>query len=232
MFEDVATILENTGMYETVLPLLFVAVLIYGILSSINILGNKKPVNLIVSFIIGFYVIKYTYIGPLLSEMLGYMSVAVTGLFVFLMVLGTILMAAGEFDIKDAQGNKINGLQYLVRKRAKWFIALAVIVFLGIFIKVGGIELLEDLGFYVDLDSLVPYIVGLVIGGSVIWYIWYLGREGDNERMNKMVKEAKEFERDHLNTMNAYGGYHPYGGHYNPYMHKIHEEIRKKKDGF
>jgi len=220
-FSSILYQFQDMGFYDFVFPFLFVMVLIYGIMEYAGIF-SKTGVKLLLSVLISFFVMVYTPFGPYLTQMLAYSTIFIVFVFIFTLVIGTILMGGGKDD------DNVSGLQAFIRKYARPLWIIGAIVVLLIFLNSGGYELLEGMGF--DFSSVLGYIPFILIGGGIVWYIWYLGR--DEEWVKKKREEKLKNIQKRYKDWNLYGG-----GSAPPWVHdpeyialmkEMKEEIEKK----
>ncbi len=228
-FRIITNTLQNMGFYDFVLPFLFVMTLIFGILEYTRILGRNKVVNLSISVISSFFAVAYTPFGPYLSNILAYSTIFIVGVFVFLLILGSVLMGGGTK--KFGNGEELNGLQIFIRKYGKVFAGLGIIIVSVVFFNSGGGEFLYSMG--IDIEEYIPYGVFLLIGGAVFWYIKSMMDEDHEEvRSYRLAKRKEELDRKYgpfNGDFNLFGGHRKYDDpEYIALMKEYQKEYERK----
>ena len=93
------TILSNPLFVDTILPFLFVFVMIFAILQKSRILGeNKNQIDAIVSLVVGLIVITFSQAVGIINELMPFLAVSATIILVFL-ILFAMVFKEKEFEI-------------------------------------------------------------------------------------------------------------------------------------
>lgn len=88
-FGDIISSWESLGVFEFMLPFLLIFALIFGILSKLNLFGDKsKTVNAIVAFSVGLMALRFNIVSDFFSDIFPRLGIALSGVLVFLVILG------------------------------------------------------------------------------------------------------------------------------------------------
>jgi len=151
---DIAMLLqtwETWGVFDFVLPFLLIFAVVFGILTSTEILGKNKGVHVIIALVVGVLALRLPYVSVFFSEIFPRLGVG-------LAVLVTILILTGLFIQKDD----------------RWiiYIFLAIGTIIWIFAIVGAFESSGLWGAWnrygVGGDDLFSLIIGAVLLIGVI----------------------------------------------------------------
>ncbi|MBS3073306.1 hypothetical protein J4465_00730 [Candidatus Pacearchaeota archaeon] len=86
-FRDVVTQMGQFGVFDVLLPLVFVFTLVFAILEKINIFQNKG-VSLVLSLIIAFFTISNAYISGFFMYLFSNLGLGIAILLVLVILLG------------------------------------------------------------------------------------------------------------------------------------------------
>jgi len=95
--------LDKMGFFRYVLPFLLIFAVVYGILSKINILGEKdknKGVNAVISVAIGLLALQWNYVPDFFASIFPMAGVGISILLVALILMGLF----GVFDPSKPEG--------------------------------------------------------------------------------------------------------------------------------
>ena len=107
------TIFQHWIFSKFVLPFLLVFFIVFGILEKTKVLGDKKQLNALVSFIIGLIFVGVVFPREVVGNMILFLTVALVVMFVALLLWGFV--SGGEkVEIKNTA--------------LKWVIGIAVVV--------------------------------------------------------------------------------------------------------
>ncbi len=86
---DIIASLEKSGFYEVLLPFLLIFTVIFAVLQKVKLFGqNSKNINIVVSLIIAFFVVRVPSIINTINMFLPKVSLLVLILLMILLVLG------------------------------------------------------------------------------------------------------------------------------------------------
>jgi len=197
-FADIIAAWKSYGIFEFYLPFVLMFAIFYGLLSKSKIFGDQSKerrvgsINVIISIVAALFVMVYTPVGVSLTVFFATfftqtMVILVTVL-AFALILYMILPSGALEDMfKDP------------KKYAKYFIPIAAIVALILFLSAGGLSIFGiDLsggetgggfgGFGLGLSSQDIVIIVLII--SFILVIWFITRGESEEK--KEGEKGKE----------------------------------------
>ena len=165
------------GLFDVVLPFLFVFTVVFAILEKTRILGtmnynNKeipnKNLNSMVAFVVGLLVVATANVVRTINESLPNVIILVTAAVSFLLMIG-VFFKTDEMDFK--------------KDHPKWFMAFMIIMFvavIGIFLNsiydAQGNSYLEiALSFIIsNWDSAI--ITSIIVLGVILLAIWWVAR--------------------------------------------------------
>lgn len=90
-FYDLLGIWEETGFFDVILPFLLVFTIIYAILLKIKVLGEHKPVNVVVSFVIALLVVRSESVVGLIGRFLPNVAIFLIVILMFLLMASTLV---------------------------------------------------------------------------------------------------------------------------------------------
>jgi len=79
---------EQAGVFSYILPFLVIFALIFGILSTMNLFGNNKAINAIISLAVGLMALQFNFVSVFFSEIFPRMGVVLAIMLVILILLG------------------------------------------------------------------------------------------------------------------------------------------------
>lgn len=168
--------LKDFGLFDVVLPFLFVFTIVFAILEKTYVLGKedgkpRKNLNSVVAFVLAFIVIAANKAVNFLSAALpNIVLLMVVGL-CFLMLIG-VFLKEGELDLSSKHSGWYKAFMIIM------FIALIVVV-LGAY-PVGGSNALMYLLEKIDLtDGIVSGVIVFVVIGAIMYFIVKGGGKGD-----------------------------------------------------
>lgn len=91
------TILQNWVVIEFILPFLLIFFISYGVLMKTKVLGDKNQLNALVAFVIGLIFVGAIFPKLVVGNMVLFLTVALTTMFVALLLWGFV---AGEDGLK------------------------------------------------------------------------------------------------------------------------------------
>ena len=97
MVLDVGSVLtqwQSAGVFDYLLPFLLIFAVIYGILSSTNILGGNRGIQVIIAIVIGMMALQFTFVPELFRQIFPRLGVG-------LAVLVSLLILIGLFFTKE-----------------------------------------------------------------------------------------------------------------------------------
>ncbi|MFH1376507.1 MAG: hypothetical protein ABIH25_02630 [Candidatus Woesearchaeota archaeon] len=158
--------LKDFGMFDVVLPFLFVFTIVFAVLEKTYILGKEKDgtprknLNSMVAFVMAFLVIAVNKAVNFLSNLLPNIVLLMVVGISFLMLIG-VFLKQGELELG---GKK--------QKAMMWIMLIALIfVVLGAY-PVGDSSALMYIFDKVDLsDSLVTGIIAVLVIVAIMYYI-------------------------------------------------------------
>lgn len=166
--------LNQLGFFDLILPWTLFFAITYGLLSKINLFGDKNgdKINLVIAIVLAFFGVNYTTIGVdvglFLTKLFG-----TGGLFLSVVLLAAILLpllGGGKiFDLFDAGHIKERYLQLGL---------FLLLIGLGAYFFTGGGRSLPTLGFYGISSELLTTIVVLLLMVGVIAFVFYNTKEG------------------------------------------------------
>ncbi len=99
-FEDSIILLDNFGLYDVVLPFLFIFTIVFAVLEKTEIFGKeKKKINAMIAFIFGFILISSLKYVNIVQDLISNTAL--------LMVAGTLLLiVVGTLGLDNISDNK------------------------------------------------------------------------------------------------------------------------------
>ncbi|MEI6731162.1 MAG: hypothetical protein WCK90_00625 [archaeon] len=142
---DIGTILsqwESVGVFSYVLPFLLIFAVVFGILTTTNILGKEKPVHVIVALVIGLMALQLNFVQLFFREVFPRLGIGIS-------VLLVLMILAGLFIPDDE------------RRYWGWGLgAVAVVIFIVIITQ--SFDAAGWYSTYLGSDS-IGYLVGAVL---------------------------------------------------------------------
>ncbi|MFT4310776.1 MAG: hypothetical protein ACMXYC_04035 [Candidatus Woesearchaeota archaeon] len=166
-FAQAIIALDNLGLFDVILPFLFVFVVVYAMLRKTKITGQQHNIQLLIAFCCGFIFVSYeAYVGGLMHLLL-LIALALVMIVVFLMIVG------------------LTGASVTQKSMIIWG-ALGVMTLIVI------TTLFSDIWLYVQQlpATLIAPLVTILAFFGVIWFIV---RDGSSKP--KKVEETKGKEK-------------------------------------
>ncbi|MEK6928465.1 MAG: hypothetical protein AABW65_00730 [Nanoarchaeota archaeon] len=144
MVLDIGTILsqwQSGGVFDYLLPFLLVFAIVFGILSTTNILGANKGISVIIAVVVGLLSLKFNFVSEFFGEVFSRLAVGLSVLLVLLILIGLF--------IPDDE-------------RRYWFWGLGAI---GVVIAIVVVaQSFERLGYYSGVyENYAGWIIGAVL---------------------------------------------------------------------
>ncbi len=152
MVVDIGTILaqwQSAGVYDYLLPFLLVFAIVFGILTTTNVIGKQKGLHVIIALIIGLMAIGYNYSNGLFFS--DFLKQIFPRLAIGLAVLLSVLILIGLFVPED--------------EKRYWLWGLGAIAFIIAIVVVA--KSFDSLGYGYSYGSAQEYI-GWIIGAVLI----------------------------------------------------------------
>jgi len=106
MVVDIGIVLsqwEAAGVFDFLLPFLLIFAVVFGILSSTNILGSNKGIHVIIAVVVGILALRLNYVSAFFAEVFPRLGVG-------LAVLLTVMILIGMFVPKNERRYWLWGL--------------------------------------------------------------------------------------------------------------------------
>ena len=156
---DILNQWQNIGVFDFVLPFLFVFAMVFGILSFTRIFGDNKGIHLILAFVVGMMALQWQGFIEFTKEIFPQLGIGLTIIFTAFILI-SMFISEGE------------------RKYWGWGLgALGVIAFLVI-----SYNSLENLGFLMSNNFLgdnLGYFVGAILIVGLIIAVVSTRSEGE-----------------------------------------------------
>jgi hypothetical protein len=107
--------LQSPALTKFVYPFLLIFFIVFAILEKTKVLGDKKQINSLVAFVIGFIFVSAIFPKEMVGNLILFLSVAIVIVFVILLLWGFV---AGE------EGLKFSGAP----KALKWGVGVVIVV--------------------------------------------------------------------------------------------------------
>ncbi|MCJ7450588.1 MAG: hypothetical protein MUP58_02500 [Candidatus Nanohaloarchaeota archaeon QJJ-9] len=180
---------QEQGMAEIVLPFLFVFLIVYGLLTNIQLFGDEN-INSGLSIIIALLTIFYSppTFQSFIINMMGSVVLLIVAFFVFL-----VLVAASP----GKEGEKFGKYDSFEKIRTAFYVVLGIIV-IYMFVAYGGLGMIASpgssgaIGGAANFGSLVGLLV--VFGSLGLFMYWLVGGFG-GDRWVVQRKEGDEWSR-------------------------------------
>jgi hypothetical protein len=144
----------DIGVFDYVLPFLLVFAIIYGILSTIKIFGDKK-VHIIIALVLGLLSLQWGYLSQFLNELAPRLGIGVS-------VLLAVMILAGMFIAKEE-------VKYWARGLAALGVIIAIVIFVNTSDNLGYGNFnftSETMGWLIGALLLIGIIIALVTSTS------------------------------------------------------------------
>lgn len=171
---DIGTVIlqwQNAGVYDFVLPFLLVFAIVFGILSSTNILGSQKGLHVIIAVVVGLMAVGYNYSTSLSFSQ--FLQILFPKLAIGLAVLLALLILIGLFVPEDERRYWLWGLGAIG-------VIIAIVIIAQSFERFGW----YSTGFYSDY---VGWIIGAVLLIGIIIAVAASGGGKDKEKKEPKV---------------------------------------------
>ena len=152
---DVLNQWQAAGVFDYVLPFLLIFAVVFGILASTNIIGNKKGVLVIVSLVVGLLAIRLGFVQAFFAQIFPRLGVGIA------VILALLIMTGLFITSKE--------VKYWMYGLAAVAVIIWVIILVGSFGNIGWMG--GYMGDYAGLIIGVLLIIGVIIavvaaGGS------------------------------------------------------------------
>ncbi len=185
MFEEAILFLEELGLSGVILPFILIFTIIFGMLEKIKITGKgeKKNINAMIAFVIGFMFIASTQRVDSLWIMLQYVALFMIINFSILLLIGTLTK---EWEVKS------KGTIYIITA-----IVLAVIVYYAL-----------DLSGYIKGETIIGFITNpwLITTIILVAVIWLVVRGEEKKKSKEKKEEAEEKKKEGKKTEKTKAG--------------------------
>jgi len=136
---------QTAGIFDYVLPFLLIFSIVFGILASTNILGNKKGVNVIISLVVGLLALRLDFVQVFFAQIFPRLGVGLA------VILALLIMTGLFVNSKEAK---------------YWMWALAAIaVIIWMIVLAGSFESAGWFGLY---GGYIGDYAGLIIGAVLL----------------------------------------------------------------
>lgn len=136
---------EQLGVFSYVLPFLLIFAIVFGILTKIQVFGDKRGINAVIALVVGLLALQYDLVPIFFSEIFPRLGVALS------ILLSLIILVGLFFSSKD---NKV--INYIL-------LAVSVIIFLAVLIKTtGALGFYSAYWWYINWPSI---LIGIVVIG-------------------------------------------------------------------
>jgi len=158
--------LRDFGFFDIVLPFLLTFALMFAILQKTKILGEKKELDAMVSFVIGMLVAGTNKVVTIINSALPNIVVLVVGIIGFMVLVGTFYKE-GDFNFVEKHGKYVAGLT------AALFIAILAIFFNAIRTDTGytWLEVILKYVFENFTGTVVTSLIFLIVVIGAIYFI-------------------------------------------------------------
>lgn len=165
--------LKDFGLFDVILPFLFIFAIMFAILEKTMILGRedklpKKNLNSIVALVIALLFVSANKLVNTITNALPNIALMIVIFVSFLMMLG-IFWKTEEFDFKTNEKN------WYKLFSAVAFIAM-ILIFLGAYETTPGVSLLSQWASSVGTGKLNDIIAGVVVLGMIVGLLVYVTR--------------------------------------------------------
>nr|MBA4405155.1 hypothetical protein [Nanoarchaeum sp.] len=166
--------LKDFGLFDVILPFLFIFAIIFAILEKTMILGKedglpKKNINSIVALVIALIFVSANKLVNTLTNALPNIALIIVIFVSFLLMLG-IFWKTEEFDFKT------NEKHWYKLFSAVAFIAL-ILIFLGAYETTPGSSLLSQWASSVGAGKMNDIIAGVVVLGVIVGLLIYVTKK-------------------------------------------------------
>lgn len=166
--------LKDFGLFDVILPFLFIFAIIFAILEKTMILGKedglpKKNINSIVALVIALIFVSANKLVNTLTNALPNIALIIVIFVSFLLMLG-IFWKTDEFDFKKDEKN------WYKLFSAVAFIAL-ILIFLGAYETTPGSSLLSQWASSVGAGKMNDIIAGVVVLGVIVGLLFYVTKK-------------------------------------------------------
>lgn len=87
-FRDLIYSWEYAGVFDFLLPFLLMFAVVFAILQNSRVLGDNRGVNILISLVLGLFVIRFPFVSEFFSVIFANLGIALAGLVVFVILLG------------------------------------------------------------------------------------------------------------------------------------------------
>jgi hypothetical protein len=170
-FREIVLQMSQYGVFDILMPFVFVFALVFAILEKINVFQNKG-VNLVLSMVIAFFTISNAYISSFFMYLFANLALGVAILLVLVILLGFALKEEEDKDIW------------------KWIFGIAGgALFLVVIGRSGLLNVLFGANIYYIIQQNAPLIIILLIVGLMIFAIYNSSKKGNKDE--EMVLKKK-----------------------------------------
>lgn len=157
--------LNHLGVYDVVLPFLFVFTIVFAILEKTKIFGvekvdgqtiTRKNINAMAAFVMGFFVVASSQLVSLINTVASQAFLLILLLVLFLMLVG-VMQKEGEFEMSEGW-------------RKGLVVALFIALLLIFFNALGWLEIAYDfMSQSWDSEAVTAIILIVLIGIFIFW---------------------------------------------------------------
>lgn len=165
--------LKDFGLFDVILPFLFIFAIIFAILEKTMVLGKennlpKKNINSIVALVIALIFVSANKLVNTLTNALPNVALIIVIFVSFLLMLG-VFWKSEEFDFKTNEKNWYKLFSVVA------FIAM-ILIFLGAYEVSPGVSILSNWVSSIGSGQMNDIIGGVVVLGIIIGLLIYVTR--------------------------------------------------------
>lgn len=139
---------ESAGVFSYVLPFLVIFALVYGILSTMNLFGNNKAINAIISLAVGLMALQFNFVSIFFAEIFPRFGAVLAVVLVVLILLGLF--------VNDGKGNLGPTFKKVM------VVIVGIMVIWVVVSSLNSFGWYTGYGFWYGLKYYLPTIIGVV----------------------------------------------------------------------
>jgi hypothetical protein len=159
---------EQAGVFSYVLPFLLIFALVFGILSKMNIFGDKsKGINAIIALAVGLMALQFNFVGNFFSEIFPRLGMGLS------IVLAIIILVGLFAPLEDSEGKPTIASMVLL------VISILIAIFI-VFQSYDAFGWYTGYGFNYWIHDNWPTVIGIIVFiGAIIAIIAFGGRKSE-----------------------------------------------------
>ncbi|OYT36758.1 hypothetical protein B6U91_00405 [Candidatus Pacearchaeota archaeon ex4484_71] len=163
---------EQAGVFSYILPFLVIFALVFGILSTMNLFGNNRAINAIISLSTALLSLQFNFVPVFFAEIFPKMGIILAIIVVVFILLGLF--------VKDDDGNLPGSFKTIM------VVVIGIMVVWAVISSLGNFGWYVGYGWWYGLQYWLPtIIVTVLIIGAIAAIIVFSGKNDSSSKKKK-----------------------------------------------